>query len=141
MPLQSASSEIQRARCHNDAVIFTARRYAIARYLLSSRVRLPVCPSVTSRYCIETTARIELVSGMGLSSTNPTLCCGEIRGYLQKLGHFPLEFCPKLRTLKISPRQVDRVVDNSSSSMFEFVGDTYIRQSTSRGCLLQVRQL
>ena len=140
MPLQSASSEIQRARCHNDAVIFTARRYAIARYLLSSRVRLPVCPSITSRYCIETTARIELVSGTGLSSTYPTLCCGEIR-VSPKNRVLPSGTLSQTSDLEISPRQVDRVVDNSSSSMFEFVGDTYIRQSTSRGCLLQVRQL
>jgi len=34
-------------------------------------------------------------------------------GYLQKLGYFPLALCPKPRTLKISPRQVDRVVNKA----------------------------
>ena len=64
--------------------------------------------------------------------------------YLQKLGYFRLDLCPKLRTSKISPRQVDRVVDKArrrrrrrrSSSL-----TTPNRQSTSRGCLLQVSQL
>ena len=64
-------------------------------------------------------------------------------GYLQKLGYFPLELCPKLRTWKISPRQVDRVVNKTRrrrrrrSSLLT----TPVRQSTSRGCLLQVGQL
>ena len=35
-------------------------------------------PSVTSRCCIETTGRIELVFGVGLPSTYPTLCSKEI---------------------------------------------------------------
>jgi len=63
-------------------------------------------------------------------------------GYLQKLGFFPLRLCPKLRTSKISPRQLDRVVNKTRrrrrrSSLLA----TPIRQSTSRGCLLQVSQL
>jgi len=63
-------------------------------------------------------------------------------GYLQKLGFFPLRLCPKLRTSKISPRQLDRVVNKTRrrrrrSSLLT----TPIRQSTSRGCLLQVGQL
>jgi len=42
-----------------------------------------------------------------------------------KYGYIPLGLCSKLRTWKISPRQVDRVVNNSSSSStVEFV-DTY----------------
>jgi len=44
-------------------------------------------------------------------------------GYLQKLGYFPVELCPKLGTWKISPRQIDRVVNNSST--VELVDDTY----------------
>ena len=45
----------------------------LARYMLLSRVRLPVRLSVTSRYCIETTGRIELFFGMGLPSTYHTM--------------------------------------------------------------------
>jgi len=37
-------------------------------------------------------------------------------GYLQKLGYFPLRFCSKLRTWKISPRQVDLVVNKARRS-------------------------
>jgi len=60
-------------------------------------------------------------------------------GYLQKIGYFPVELCPRLRTPKISPRQVDRVVSKTRrrSSLLT----TPTRQSTSRGCLLQVDQL
>ena len=63
--------------------------------------------------------------------------------YLLKLGYFPLELCPKLRTNKISPRQVDRVVNKTRrrrrrrSSLLT----TPIQQSTSRGCLLQTDQM
>jgi len=39
----------------------------LARYVLSSCVRPSVRPSVTSRYCIDTTKRIELVFGMEAS--------------------------------------------------------------------------
>jgi len=44
-------------------VAFLPRDAMLARYLLSSRV----CPSVTSRYCIETIGRIELVFGVEAS--------------------------------------------------------------------------
>ena len=40
--------------------IFTARRYASAVYA-AIMVSLYVCLSATSRYCVETTRRIELV--------------------------------------------------------------------------------
>ena len=45
----------------------------------------------------------------------PTVCCCIIRksGYLQKLGYFPQRLCATFRTLKISPRQVDRVVNSN----------------------------
>ena len=44
----------------------------LARYMLSTCVRLSVCQTVTSRYCIETTKRIELVFGMGAFFAYPT---------------------------------------------------------------------
>jgi len=51
--------------------VFTARRYMLAQYMLSSRarpsVRPSVCLSVTSRCCIETTGRKELSFGMKAS--------------------------------------------------------------------------
>jgi len=46
---------------------------------------LSVRPSVTSRYCIETTGRIELFLVGMLPSIYPTLCCKEI-WVSQKLG-------------------------------------------------------
>ena len=52
---------------------FLPRDAMLARYMLWSRVRLPVRLSVTSRYCIETTGRIELFFGMGLPSTYHTM--------------------------------------------------------------------
>ena len=48
---------------------FLPRDVMLARYLLSSRVRLFVCLSVTIRYCIETTGRIELQASFHLSYT------------------------------------------------------------------------
>jgi len=48
----------------------------LARYMLSSRIRLSVHLSATSRHCIKTTGRIEL--GFGVEVTYPTLCYEEI---------------------------------------------------------------
>ena len=138
MPLQSASSEIQRARCHNDAVIFTARRYAIARYLLSSCVRLSVLCHKPVLYRNDCTNRAGIWHGAFFHLSHAVLWRNSGISKNRVLSSGTLS---QTSDLEISPRQVDRVVDNSSSSMFEFVGDTYIRQSTSRGCLLQVRQL
>ena len=53
--------------------IFSFVTDMLARYMLSSYVRLSVCPSVTSRYCIETTGRIKLVFGVGASFDTNTL--------------------------------------------------------------------
>jgi len=70
-----------------------------------------VRPSVTSRYCIETMDESNWFLAWRLPSTCPTLCYKTWD--LQKSGRFPLELCPKLRTWKISPRQVDRVVNKT----------------------------
>jgi len=69
--------------------IFTARRYASAVFVVVVVVHVSVCLSVTSLYCIETTGRIELAFATGLLSSF---------GYFHKLGYFPLELRPKLRT-------------------------------------------
>ena len=86
----------------------------LAPYSLSLYVSL----SVTS----QNDWRIELV----FLSTYPALCCKEIL-VSPKLGYFPLKLCPTLRTYKISPRQVDRVINKThrSSSTVELVDDTY----------------
>jgi len=100
----------------------------LARYrpMLSSCVRLSVRLSVISRCCIETTGRIEV--------SFSTHCIIRKLGYLQKIRHFPLGLCPKLRNRKFKTcrRRLRRL-----SSLLT----TPIRQSTSRGCLLQVDQL
>ena len=121
-----------------------SRDAMLARCMLSSCVRPSVCPSVASRCCIETTGRMEPVFSTEASFH---LSCTVKRkfGYVQKLVYFPsgTSLCPKLRSLKISPRQVDRVVNKTRrrrrrrSSLLT----TPVRQSTSRGCLLQVGQL
>ena len=74
---------------HSDTVrhvsLLLPRDAMLARYMLPLCVRLSVSPSVspsvTSRYCIETTGRIELVFGMeaSLDQIYSTLCCDEIQ--------------------------------------------------------------
>ena len=63
--------------------VFTARRYASLVYTVVMYLSIcqSVCLSVKRRNCIETTGRIELVSGVSasfLSSTYPTPCYKEI---------------------------------------------------------------
>jgi len=97
----------------------------LARYLLSSCVR--PSPSVTSRYCIETTGRIELVFSIEASFPHRTLCGKEIW------------VSPKVRALTF--RTLSQTLDfknfatairshcqenSSSSSMVELVDDTYV---------------
>jgi len=76
--------------------IFTALRCVSAVYAVV--VCLSVCPSVrpsvTSRYCIETTGEIELFWAWSLPSTHSTLCYKEI--------WVSPKIRPKLRTWKIS---------------------------------------
>jgi len=60
-----AGYETKRTRA--ASAVFTVRGNAIAVYtvIMCPSVRLSVCLSVTSRYCIETTGRIELTFGRG----------------------------------------------------------------------------
>jgi len=71
-----------------------------ARYMLSY-VRPPsVCPSVTSRYCIDWTGRIELVFGTEASfHVSHTVLYGNL-GISKNYGKPTSlwDFCPKLRT-------------------------------------------
>ena len=120
-----------RAICHDNwsahCVAFLPRDDMLARYMLSSRVRLSVRPSVrlsvTSRYCIETVRRTELVYGTG-----PKLCYKEIRISPKNKGTSLWNVAPnsgfrKFRhdksvnktrrrsSLWITPTMVERVVD------------------------------
>jgi len=58
-------SVVGSAQCYStrqlNSRVFIARRYASAVYAVV------MCPTVTSRYCIETTGRIKLVFGMEAS--------------------------------------------------------------------------
>ena len=112
----------------------------LAWYMLSSCVHLSVCV-VSVLYRNDWTNRAGFWHGGFLPPITHYLLRRFV--YLQKLAYFPLGLCPKLRTWKISPRQVDRVVNRTRrrrrrrSSLLT----TPIRQSTSRGCFLQVDQL
>jgi len=97
----------------------------LARYLLSSCVRPSACPSQAGII----SKRLDKSSwfvAWRLPFTYPTVCFKEF-GYLQKLGYFPLEHCPKLRTSTMDAASRSRCQQNSSSSssMVEFVDDTY----------------
>jgi len=75
----------------NVVVVFTARRHASAVFAVdvSLSLSLSVRPSgcVTSRYCIETTGRLQLVFlAWRFSSTYPTLSFIRTVGYLQNKG-------------------------------------------------------
>ena len=84
---------------------FTARH--CQRGICCRRVSVlpPVCLSVTNRHSIETTGRIQL----GFFYREG--CIVRKFGYID--GYFPLGLWPKLRTYKISPRQVNRVVNKT----------------------------
>ena len=94
-----------------DSHVLLPRDAMLVRYMLSSCVRPSVCPSatLTSWYWNETTGRIELVFGTWrLPSTYPTLCYR-----LNEIRVSPSGTLSWTRTSKISPRQVDRVVNNT----------------------------
>ena len=104
-----------------NELLFSARRYASAIFAVI------VCPSVTSRYCIETTGRIELVFGMEASfHPSHVHCYKEIWASpeIKVLSPGTLSQIPDFET--ISPRQLDRIVNKSRrrSSLL-----TQIRQS------------
>ena len=117
---------------------FLPRDAMLARYMCRC-VCLSVRPPKAGLYRHDWTNR---AGSWHESFLQPTLECVISQfGYLQKLRYFFLELYPKLWTWKISPRQVDRVVNNTRrrrrrrrSSLLT----TPIRQSTSRGCLLQL---
>jgi len=112
--------------CDYSLPTILPRDAMLARYLLSSCVRPSVRPSVTSRYCIETTG-----FGMHGGCLPPIPHC-----FIREFSEWYL-CMSKLRTLWISPRQVDHVVNKTRrrrrrrSSLLT----TPIRRSTSRGCL------
>ena len=106
----------------------------LARYSVYAVVTcLSVCPSVTSRYCIKTTGRIEsswFWHGVFLPRIPHSHYVIRKYGYLQKLGYFPLGLCPKLWTLKnfataSRSRCQQHSSSSSSSSTVELVDDIY----------------
>jgi len=131
--------------CCFHSNVSAARCYAIAWYLLSLCVVRPsVHLSVTNRcfFRNDWTNQAGCWHGGYLPPIPHCECVVRKFGYLERLRYFPLELFPKLPAQMISPRQVDRVVNKTRrrrrrSSLLT----TPIRQSTSRGCLLQVGQL
>jgi len=63
-----------------------------------------VCPSVRHKsvFC-----RNGCKNRPGFGMWASFYCVKRKFGYPQKYGHFPLEFCPEVRTLKISPWHID----------------------------------
>jgi len=92
---------------------------AILRYqgrcMLSSCVRLSVCPSATSQYCIATTGQIEVVFVL----LPITYCVIRKFGNLQKLGYF----VPNATASR--SRCQHQQSSSSSSSTVKLVDDTY----------------
>jgi len=74
---------------------------------------------------------------MRLPFTGHTLCYKEMFGYLQKFGYFPLGLSqtPDFKKFRHVVNKTRRRRRRSS------LLTTPLRQSTSRGCLLQVDQL
>ena len=131
--------------CESQALLFLPRD---ATYLLSSCVRSSVRPSVRpsvrlSDYYEPVLYRNDWTNraGLGHGGFLPPVPHCELRifGYLQKLGYFSVELCPKLRTWKNSPRQIDRIANKTRKQSSLLM--TPIRQSTSHGCFLRVVQL
>jgi len=109
----------------------------LARYMLSScvclHVSVSVCPSVrmseTSRYCFETTGRIQLVFAIEASfHLSYTVLQGNSGIYVYPKIRV---FFPRICIQKISPRQVDRVVSKTHDVWACW---PHLRWSTRRGC-------
>ena len=139
-PRGSADPIWPHVRTPMDAqLFFIARRYASAVYMYACCRRV----SVTSRYCglSKRLDKSNWFAAWRLPSTYPTLCYKEI-WVSPKIMVLPSLWYFVPNSGLISPRQVDRVVNNTRrrrrrrSSLL-----TSIRQSTSRGSLLQVGQL
>ena len=116
-------SEFSYIHKRNTATItslFSPRDTMLARYLLSSCVRLSVRHKPVLYRSVWTNRAGIWYGGFLLPIPH---CVIRKFGYIQKLGYFPLEVCSD------ASRQVDRVVNNSSSSssssMVELVDDTY----------------
>ena len=109
-------------------LVFTARRYAGAVFavVMCPSVCPSVCLSVTSRYYIETTGQIELLFSMKASF---------------HLSHTVLGISRTIGLRKFRHLQVDHVVNKTRRRRRRSrLLTAPIRQSTSRGCLLQVGQ-
>ena len=78
---------------------FYSRDAMLVQYYLHMALCPSVCLSVTSRYCVETAERIELIFGVGLNATlslSYTVLCSKGIRVSRKYGYFRLELCLKL---------------------------------------------
>jgi len=115
--------------------------------MLSSRVRLSVCPSVCPSQAGVAWKGLDESSwflAWRLSSTYPTLCYKEIwvSPKIRVIPSWTLSQTTDLE-ISISPRQVDRVVNKTRRSRRRRSSllTTPILQSMNHGCLLQVDHL
>ena len=116
---------------------FLPRDAMLARYLLCQSVR-PLQAGIVSKRLDES----RWFLAWRLPPAYPTPCCKEIWMSPEICVLPPRNFLPNSGLKTVSPRQVDRVINKTRrrrrrSSLLT----TPIRQSTSRGCLLQVGQL
>ena len=106
---------------------FLPRDAMLARYMLSScpSIRVSVRPSVTSRYCVETTGRIEPVFGMGASfhQSHSTSCYKKI--WVSSKIRVLWDFVPNSGLFATASRSRCQQNSSSSSSTVEFVDNTY----------------
>jgi len=86
---------------------FTARRYASAVYAVV------VCLSVLHKPVLYENGSTKGADFWHSSFLPPILHCYKEIRVSPEIRHFPIEICPKLRTLEISPRPVDRVVNKT----------------------------
>jgi len=100
--------------------------------------------SLSSCVCLSATKPNRLTNRAGFWKEGflPPIPHCIVRNFLvsPKLRYFPLELFPNSGQ-KISLRQVNRVVNNKTHRRRSSLLTTPIRQSTNRGCLLQVGQL
>jgi len=125
----------------NFKIFFTARRYASAVYAVV--VYPSLCRSVCLSQAGVVSKRLDKSSwflAWRLPSTYPTLCY-KVICVSSELEYFSFVRYSGFRQFRHGKLIALSTNSSSSSSTVEFVDDTYIRQLTSRGCLLQIGQL
>jgi len=117
-----------------DIWIFLPRDTMIARYILCLCERLSVRLSITRRYCIETTRRIELVFDIRVSPTYHKVCCKEILAP-PKIRVLPSRTLPQTLDLeKCRHSTPSRWCGQQISSTVELVDCPATVERTAAGC-------